>query len=126
MGFRYLLEARRQANEASAVGTMKAIVAQEQNYHSSAGTYGSLASLLNNHMIDSDIAGAGKSGYIFAVNNPTSGGYFATATPQSALSGGSQFYTDESSLIFQAASSATVPAVDTMGSAPPGFSELGN
>lgn len=68
-----LLASRRAANEGSAQQSLRTISSAEATYQSTAGngSYGSLANLGSQSLVDSVLAGAGataKSGYLFTVN----------------------------------------------------------
>ena len=98
-----LLAARRSANEAGAIGTLRTIATSEQTYQSSNGVYATRAQLAG--LLDSTLStGSGvKSGFTFAVNTTNSALSFnATATPVTVGSTGQRaFYTDESGVIRQ-------------------------
>src|ERR1700730_10828966 len=77
-----LLASRRAANESSALAAMRVIASSEFTYQSTAGagSYGDLASLGSQHMIDSVVAaasiggGTAKSGYLFSAEDITGAG----------------------------------------------------
>ena len=73
-----LLASRRAANEGSAEQSLRTISSAEATYQNTAGngTYGSLAFLMNQSLVDSVLGGAtpagtAKSGYFFTVNPVT-------------------------------------------------------
>ena len=78
-----LLSSKRAANEAAALGTVRIIASSEATYQATtgAGSYGNLAALRANNLVDSavgaaTIAGPGtpKLGYLFSAENITGGG----------------------------------------------------
>ena len=77
-----LLASRRAANESSALAAMRVISSSEATYQATAGagSYGDLAALGTQHLIDSVIAAASigggtpKSGYLFSTENITGPG----------------------------------------------------
>src|ERR1051326_5256412 len=82
-----LLASRRAANEGSAQSSMRTINSAEGTYQSTAGagSYGDLAALQGQNLIDSTLGSGTKSGYTF-VATPTAVGvtpiqYYATAIP---------------------------------------------
>jgi type IV pilus assembly protein PilA len=88
-----LLASRRAANEGSAQQSLRTISSAEATYQSTAGngSYGTLAMLGNQSLVDSVLASATKSGYAFTLTSTqvTAGPpaqYYAYALP-STLSG---------------------------------------
>jgi len=61
-----LLRARRSANEASAVGSLRAIASGQLVYRHTEGNFTTLAGLANESIIDDILASGSKSGYTFA------------------------------------------------------------
>ena len=128
-----LLRARIAANEASAVGSMRAINTAEVSYstlYPAVGYSPDMNSLAGSScaaptsgaacLIDTTLAGAttsatGKSGYYFTYGTSSTLGYTITGTPASVGSTGvKQFYTDGTAVIRYAtgaAASATSPAI---------------
>ena len=107
-----LLAARRSANEASAIATMRTLTGAEATYKSSNVQFGTLAQLNSAGLIDASVSGSSssnpKSGYFFTAA-PVSGsetiywdGTGRTAVFGAGLSGtGSRsFYTNESNVIY--------------------------
>ena len=82
-----LLTSRRAANEGSAQSSVRAIHSAEATYQSTTGmgTFGTMANLMNQALIDSVLGGGGKSGYGFAVVDISGTGalaqFGATAVP---------------------------------------------
>ena len=95
-----LLAARRSANEASAIGSIRTIITAEANYQSANNVYTNLAGL--NGLVDNVLSGGGpKSGYTYAataVGTPAAS-FTATASPQSSSTGSRYFFADESGVI---------------------------
>ena len=126
-----LLRARISANEASAVGSLRAVVSAQLDFSAlTQGFAGSLATLAaicpgsTSAFISPELSanGISKSGYLFAVGsglgsgpgpvdcfgNATETGFYATAVPQSGFLGSRAF----------AANSTTAIWEDTTGAAP--------
>lgn len=108
-----LLAARRRANGASAVSSLRVIVSAEQAYQNSsgAGSYGTLNQLRADGSIDDVLDSGAKSGFVFNIV-PTA----ATATSPAVYdayanagvfgsgataTGNKNFYTNESGLIYE-------------------------
>lgn len=116
-----LLQSRDAANETSAIGSLKAINGAEANYRTRSGAYANLSTLLSSNLIDKALGNASssaslRSGYYFSVT-PVTGNtsqYYVTASPV-PKTGTRVFYTDETGVIFAAASTATLPTSDASG-----------
>ena len=119
-----LLAARRSANEASAIATLRTVTGAEATYSSSvgAGAYGSLSQLNTAGLVDSTVGTTtGKSGYIFtatasAATTTKPASYDASTKPLlygTGINGtGSRsFATTESGVIF-ANQTDTAPTCD--------------
>ena len=122
-----LLRARMSGNEASAIGSMRAINTAQQNYSQGCNGYApTLAQLGAGKFLSPDLTGAPpvtKSGFTIAVAgngnaipNPPLGcgapvpGYYATAAPLQAGSTGTRaFATDEQGTIYQDNAAMPVP-----------------
>ena len=78
-----LMKARRAANEASAVSTLKLIAGGQLVYRQTQGQYTTLASLNQESIVDNLVGSGIKSGYVFESSPGTfpSDEYTATATP---------------------------------------------
>ena len=78
-----LMKARRAANEASAVSTLKLIAGGQLVYRQTQGQYTTLASLNQESIVDNLVGSGIKSGYVFESSPGTSPAdeYTATATP---------------------------------------------
>ena len=101
-----LLRARRSANEGSATASMRMIGSGELLYRSTNGSYGTLAQLSADSIIDNVLGSGTKSGYAFAATpNATSPDlqFTAVGTPQvstGATQTGARFYfIDESQVV---------------------------
>jgi type IV pilus assembly protein PilA len=101
-----LLRARRSANEGSATASMRMIGSGELLYRSTNGSYGTLAQLSADSIIDNVLGSGTKSGYTFAATpNATSPDlqFTAVGTPQvstGATQTGARFYfIDESQVV---------------------------
>ena len=114
-----LVSSRRAANESSALAAVRIILSAEATYQSTvgAGTYGDLATLRNNSLVDeavgaATIAGPGtpKTGYLFAATNITGIGGPAfdaiaqpsvhTSTASLGATGTRSFFVNEAGVIY--------------------------
>jgi len=114
-----LLSSRRAANEASGLATIRIISSGEATYQATAGagSYGDLAALRNNSLVDqavgaATIAGPGtaKTGYLFSAENITGTGgpaFDAKAQPSVHTSasllfstGSRSFFVNESGVVY--------------------------
>lgn len=108
-----LLAARRSANDASALSSIRIVSSGEQTYQSSIGDgeYGTLPELHSAEIIDEVLDSGSKSGYTFnvvptaavGINPPVFDGY-GTATvfgTGPTATGNSNFYTNESGVIYE-------------------------
>jgi type II secretory pathway pseudopilin PulG len=96
-----LLASRRAANESSAIKSLRTISSAEQTYQATAGagrSYGSLAQLSSEGIIDSALGEGEKSGYRFQVA-VAEGHFTATAVPADSSSGGQTFFIADDGLI---------------------------
>ena len=101
-----LLRARRSANEGSATASMRTVGSGELLYRSTQGSFGTLAQLSADSIIDNVLGSGTKSGYAFAATpNATSPDlqFTAVGTPQvstGATQTGARFYfIDESQVV---------------------------
>jgi prepilin-type N-terminal cleavage/methylation domain-containing protein len=114
-----LLAARRSANEASAIATMRTLTGAQATYQSSVGAnaYGDLTALNTAGLVDSTIGVAtGKSGYIFTVTplaaSATTPAYYDASTipvqhgTGVSGTGSRSFATNESGVIYFNATAA--------------------
>lgn len=101
-----LRTARRTANEASAIASVKSIIGAEALYFSSYGyqsTYGTFNDLVNHNCIDSALMTEGRNYYTFQVTTPTPITYNITASPGATLAGEMRyFFADETGIIREA------------------------
>jgi type II secretory pathway pseudopilin PulG len=88
-----LLAAARAANEASAISTMRVIMAAESTYQATAGggTFGTLNQLAAAGLVDGKLSSGTKNGYAFTVTS-NANGYEARATPLTHSSGNRSFF----------------------------------
>jgi len=98
------LAARRAANEASAINSVRTLAYAEATYQKTTGNgkYGTLEELTESKLIDQDLAAGVKNGYNFAVtiNNEIPSSFEVTGVPTSYRSSGLRsFYTDETFVI---------------------------
>jgi type II secretory pathway pseudopilin PulG len=88
-----LLAARRAANEASAIRTVRTLAQAEQSYMTSmSGKCGDIQSLIAGKLIDVSLANNEKNGYRFMVVNFPAGGCEIHATPLTTSHGTRSFY----------------------------------
>ena len=83
-----LLRARRAANEASSVASLRAIASGQMAYRHTQGAYDTLAGLGSESVIDSVLASGSKSGYLFASDPGTDPTMQFTAAAEPAVSSG--------------------------------------
>jgi type IV pilus assembly protein PilA len=102
-----LLASRRAANEASAISSLRTIGTAESTYSSTvgAGSYGSLATLATNQLVDTSIsnattAAAPKSGYFYGIQNAGASGYESATARASANTGTRNFVSNEAGVIY--------------------------
>ncbi len=110
-----LLASRRAANEASAIQGVRTICTAQTTHHIASGSYGTLSqlkavSLLDVALSDATTPATARSGYIFAITNPTTSDYVTGAAPGNAQTGSRNFSADASGLILS--------SVATPGTAP--------
>ena len=123
-----LLASRRAANEGSAQQSLRTISSAEATYQATAGagSYGTLANLTGQNLVDSVLGGGTKSGYGFAITGPTTTAFTAGAAPTStnAVTGtGTRLFCIDQSGVLQANTtvSTTVPTDCTVA----GFAPVG-
>jgi type IV pilus assembly protein PilA len=83
-----LLRARRAANEASSVASLRAIASGQMAYRHTQGAYTTLAGLGSESVIDSVLASGSKSGYLFSSDPGTDPTMEFTADAAPAVSSG--------------------------------------
>jgi prepilin-type N-terminal cleavage/methylation domain-containing protein len=116
-----LLAARRRANDASAVTTLRVVLNGEHTYKTSTGDgeYGTLAELRTAGIIDEVVEGGVKSGYVFSVvplaaagNDPPVFDAYGNAAIFGTIptaTGNKNYYTNESSVIYENAAGQDNP-----------------
>lgn len=83
-----LLRARRAANEASSVASLRAIASGQMAYRHTQGAYTTLAGLGSESVIDNVLASGSKSGYVFQSDPGTDPTMEFTADAEPAVSSG--------------------------------------
>lgn len=99
-----MFAARRAANEASAIVSVRAIASSESIYRETYNKYGSLEELAGMGLIDAQLATGTKNGYTFTVNltaaETTGEGFEVISVPVSYhRTGNRSFYVDDSYII---------------------------
>jgi len=97
-----LLAARRAANEASAIYSMRTISAAEVTYQSNFAKYGTLQELAASGLIDPKLGSGMKNGYTFTLtlNSENPEAFEVTGVPETYGSSGTRsFYVDETFVI---------------------------
>ena len=95
-----LLAARRAANEASAISSVRTIVEAEAVYQSAFKKFGTLEELAANNLLDSPLSTGERSGYRFSVSVTGPDSFEVNAMPTAYRSSGMRsFYTDETAVI---------------------------
>ena len=125
-----LLASRRAANEGSAQQSLRTMNSAEATYQATAGagSYGTVASLRTQLLIDSQLASGVKSGYNFTTGaNPAASAtaYVIAAAPVTSsgvgATGTREFCIDESGVLGGKAAADTAPATSCAG-----FAAVGN
>lgn len=83
-----LLRARRAANEASSVASLRTIASGQMAYRHTQGAYTTLAGLGSENVIDSVLASGSKSGYVFGSDPGADPSMEFTADAEPAISSG--------------------------------------
>jgi prepilin-type N-terminal cleavage/methylation domain-containing protein len=114
-----LMASRRAANEASAISGVRTLSSAEATYRQTIGvgvSFGSVAQLVANNMIDASMASATspdnpKSGYVYSITLPADNSSFVVGSaPINAHVGGRRFSSDMPGVIYQdTADVTTVP-----------------
>ena len=101
MAIPFFVNSKKQANETSAIASLKAITLVENQYRTRFGTFGGLADLLGGGYLDAGFDDSEKSGYEFAESGTiTAGAWAFTAEPLTpGTSGDRWFYVDVSGVI---------------------------
>ncbi len=120
-----LLQARKTANEASAIGALRTCASAEVTYQGNNNVYGTLAQLNTASLVDTTVSTstattAPKSGFWFdnVLATPTATDFCIGAAPATASSGDRKFNIVEDGVVRYAASaSATTQLADGSGTA---------
>jgi hypothetical protein len=108
-----LIAARRAANEASALYTLRQFSVAQSEYQTNFGKYGTLDELAAQNLIDHKLAMGRKNGYKFVIEVTTDEnnleGFAVTAVPLTSTSGTRSFYVDET-LVVRGADKTGEPA----------------
>ena len=113
---------RRAANEASAIQSLRSIASAQVSYYNSGpnsyGTFDALrnASLLDPSLTNATTASSAKSGYIFAINSPSTSSYVLGAAPVDAKDGSRNFTSDATGIIYSSAATPGSVPTSTSGS----------
>jgi len=99
-----LMKSRMSANEASAVGSLRALMSAEGTYMNKYNIYGTLEQLYNEGLVDSSLYAGRKSGYLFGELKGTSYSYCFCACPaEDTKSGEKEFSITQKGTIYEAA-----------------------
>src|SRR5262245_49443717 len=107
-----LLRSRQAANESAAVANLRTVNTAEVTYLSSYGqTFGTLANLINNKLLDDTFTGT-KAGYLYAIelDPATFQDYTASATPASPNTGRYGYYSVPDAVVRYSSVSGLAPA----------------
>ena len=108
-----LLAARRAANEASAIHSLRQIASAETEYYLNVHKYATFEELVSENLIDRQLASGTRNGYNFTLemtNDETTPGFVVTGVPMTYDSTGTRsFYVDESEIV-RAADKRGAPA----------------
>jgi type IV pilus assembly protein PilA len=125
-----LLASRRAANEGSAQQSLRTISSAEATYYSTAGngSYGTIASLVGQNLVDSVLGGGAKSGYNFTTGAAPAASttvFVAAAAPITSsgvtATGTREFCIDQTGVL-----SGKTAASQTVATACTGFTPVGN
>jgi type IV pilus assembly protein PilA len=125
-----LLASRRAANEGSAQQSLRTISSAEATYYSTAGngSYGTIASLVGQNLVDSVLGGGAKSGYNFTTGAAPAASttvFVAAAAPITSsgvtATGTREFCIDQTGVL-----SGKTAASQTVATACAGFTPVGN
>jgi len=113
-----LLASRRAANEGSAQQSLRTIGSAEATYQATAGngSYGTMANLTGQNLIDATLGGGTKSGYGFVITGPTVTAFTVGAAPTSTNAvtgtGTRMFCLDQSGVLKSNPTATQVPPTD--------------
>lgn len=118
-----LLQARKTANEASAIGALRTVASAQVTYQGNNNTYGTLAQLNTASLVDTTVSTsttttAPKSGFWFSdvVASPTATDFCVGAAPAATTSGDRRFNVIEDGVVRFETSSGTTQSTDGAGS----------
>jgi prepilin-type N-terminal cleavage/methylation domain-containing protein len=98
-----LMKSRMSANEASAVGSLRALMSAQGTYMNKYNRYGTLAELLAEGLVDSSVATGRKSGYLFGELSTTDYSYAFCACPaEDNRSGEKEYCITQKGTIYEA------------------------
>ncbi len=115
-----LLQARKTANEASAIGGLRTVASAQVTYQGNNNIYGTLAQLNTASLVDSTISGGGtKSGFVYSdvLATPTTTAFNVGATAASASSGDRKFCVVEDGVVRFSATTPATAFTDSTGRA---------
>ena len=124
-----LLASRRAANEGSAQQSLRTMSSAEATYHSTAGSgsYGTVADLVTQNLVDSVLGGGAKSGYNFttaAAPVASTTAFVAAAAPITSsgvtATGTREFCIDQTGVLSAKTAASQTVATDCTGFAPVG------
>jgi prepilin-type N-terminal cleavage/methylation domain-containing protein len=120
-----LIEARKGANEASAIGALRTVASAQALYQSGGKEvtgspqtpiYAStMAKLSTQGLVDNVLGGGTKSGYSFSMLGGDSNSWSCQATPSSGNSGTRSFYVDQTGVILFTNSGVAAPGSPALG-----------
>jgi type II secretory pathway pseudopilin PulG len=110
-----LLASRKAANEASAIQSLRVIMAAESTYQATEGMgkFGAMNQLTTARLVDSRLSSGTKNGYVFTIT-PTGTDFEARATPLTRSSGNRSFYISSTGEIHVAAAGRPASAADPL------------
>jgi prepilin-type N-terminal cleavage/methylation domain-containing protein len=98
-----LMKSRMSANEASAIGSLRALMSAEGTYMNKYGIYGRMDQLLAEGLVDSSVAKGRKSGYVFGELKCTDFSYCFCACPaEDNRSGEKEYCITQKGTIYEA------------------------
>lgn len=114
-----LLNARKSANEAAAMGALRTCSSAEVTYSTANNTYGSLANLRDAQLVDETVVAAtntttAKSGYLYG-SNQNSSSYRVAGNRATNGSGNKDFFTAEDGVVYynEGPTLSTIGTLDT-------------
>lgn len=97
-----ITEAKKRANETSAIATLKQVSIAQNQYRLRYGSYGSFADLVSSNSMDDSLSDLARSGYDFGdAAAPTSAAWAVLGTPQlDGVTGDRHFFINTSGVIY--------------------------